>query len=92
MQLSTNNQIALIGKLYSPNFTSQVIDQPGKIPDEIVLFTTEELKAMDPGMRTGVIDYSADDSSGPQLALYGRADHSPQQTLTLLDKQRMILR
>ena len=47
---------------------------------------------MDPGMRTGVIDYSADDSSGPQLALYGRADHSPQQTLTLLDKQRMILR
>ena len=69
----------------------KVKEQPGKIPDEIVLFTTEELKAMDPGMREKV-DYSEQSSSGPQLALYGRADHTPAQVLTLLDKQRMVVR
>lgn len=46
---------------------------------------------MDPGMRKN-IDYSQEDPSGPKLALYGRADHSPQQSLTILDKQRMIVR
>ena len=65
--------------------------KPQQIPDDVVLFTTEELKAMDPGMRQG-IDYSEESETGPKLALYGRADHTPKPPLTVLEKQRMVIR
>ncbi len=57
------------------------------------VFTTEELVSMDPGInRPGGHNQRDELLEGQNLALYGRADHSQQQPLTLLDKQKMGVR
>lgn len=62
-------------------------------PEEIKLFTTEELVSMDPGInQPGGHNQKDELMEGCNLALYGRGDHLAQEVLTWRDKQKMIFR
>ena len=62
-------------------------------PEEIKLFTTEELVSMDPGInQPGGHNQKDELMEGCNLALYGRGDHLTEEVLTLRDKQKMTFR
>ena len=57
------------------------------------MFNTDELVAMDPGIRApGGQNQSDEVVPGSNLALYGRGDHLQEAPLTLVERQQMVLR
>ena len=73
------------------NTLTQVEEQVG--PRELVVFNTDELVAMDPGIRApGGQNQSDELVPGSNLALYGRGDHLQEAPLTLVERQQMVLR
>ena len=69
----------------------QVEEQAG--PRELIVFNTDELIAMDPGIRApGGQNQSDELVPGSNLALYGRGDHLQEAPLTLVERQQMVLR